>query len=205
MDKPNQIYWKIRLEKLKKALEENNFEVYLSDSAADAKSLVLDTILPAVKPASVAWGGSMTVVSSGLYAALKDHPDVEVLDTFDKKISAEAMLERRRQALLVDLFITGTNAVTESGQLVNLDMFGNRIGGITFGPRHVVILVGRNKLVPDLEEAFFRIKNYVAPVNAMRLDKKTPVSRPRTARSAKAPTGFATRGPSRKNRTRRDG
>ena len=174
MDKPIETYWKIRLEKLKKALEENNFEVYLSDSAAEAKSLVLDTIMPAAKPASVAWGGSMTFVSSGLYAALKDHPDVEVLDTFDKKISAEAMLERRRQALLVDLFITGTNAVTESGQLVNLDMFGNRIGGITFGPRHVVILVGRNKLVPDLEEAFFRIKNYVAPVNAMRLDKKTP-------------------------------
>ncbi|MGA8240575.1 MAG: lactate utilization protein, partial [Desulfobacterales bacterium] len=174
MDKPIEIYWKIRLEKLKKALEANNFEVYLSDSAAEAKSLVLDTIIPATKPASVAWGGSMTVVSSGLYTALKDRSDLEVLDTFDNKISAEAMSERRRQALLVDLFITGTNAVTESGQLVNLDMFGNRIGGITFGPRHVVILVGRNKLVPDLEEAFFRIKNYVAPVNAMRLDKKTP-------------------------------
>ena len=82
MDKPTETYWKIRLEKLKKALEANNFEVYLSDSAADAKTLVLDTILPAVKPASVAWGGSMTVVSSGLYPALKDHPDVEVLDRF---------------------------------------------------------------------------------------------------------------------------
>jgi hypothetical protein len=165
MDKPIEIYWKIRLEKLKKALEENNFEVYLSDSAAEAKSLVLDTIIPATKPASVAWGGSMTFVSSGLYAALKDHPDVEVLDTFDKKISAEAMLERRRQALLVDLFITGT----------------------TFGPRHVVILVGRNKLVPDLEEAFFRIKNYVAPVNAMRLDKKTPCVKTSFCEECKSP------------------
>jgi L-lactate utilization protein LutB len=187
MDRPIETYWKIRLEKLKEALEANNFEVYFSDSAAEAKTLVLDTIIPAAKPASVAWGGSMTVVSSGLYTALKDRSDLEVLDTFDKKISAKAMLERRRQALLVDLFITGTNAVTESGQLVNLDMFGNRIGGITFGPRHVVILVGRNKLVPDLEEAFFRIKNYVAPVNAMRLDKKTPCVKTSFCEECKSP------------------
>ncbi|MGD8953531.1 MAG: LUD domain-containing protein, partial [Desulfobacterales bacterium] len=109
MDKPIETYWKIRLEKLKEALEANNFEVYFSDSAAEAKTLVLDTIIPAAKPASIAWGGSMTVVSSGLYTALKDRSDLEVLDTFDKTISAEAMLERRRQALLVDLFITGTN------------------------------------------------------------------------------------------------
>jgi L-lactate utilization protein LutB len=187
MDKPIEIYWKIRLEKLKKALEVNNFEVYLSDSAAEAESLVLDTIIPATKPASVAWGGSMTVVAAGLYSGLKGRTDIEVLDTFDKKIPAEEMLERRRRALLVDLFITGTNAVTEAGQLVNLDMIGNRIGGITFGPRHVVILVGRNKLVPDLEEAFFRIKNYVAPVNAMRLDMKTPCVKTSFCEECKSP------------------
>jgi L-lactate utilization protein LutB len=187
MDKPIEIYWKIRLEKLKKALEANNFEVYLSDSAAEAESLVLDAIIPATKPASVAWGGSMTVVAAGLYSGLKGRTDIEVLDTFDKKIPAEEMLERRRRALLVDLFITGTNAVTEAGQLVNLDMIGNRIGGITFGPRHVVILVGRNKLVPDLEEAFFRIKNYVAPVNAMRLDMKTPCVKTSFCEECKSP------------------
>jgi hypothetical protein len=174
MDKPIESYWTIRLEKLKAALEANNFEAHICDTAAAAQTLVLETILPKAKPASVAWGGSMTVVSAGLYAALNERTDLTVLDTFDKKIAAEEMLERRRQALLVDLFITGTNAVTASGQLVNLDMYGNRIAGLTFGPRRVVILVGRNKLVADLEEAFFRIKNYAAPVNAMRLDKKTP-------------------------------
>ncbi|MFZ0612568.1 MAG: lactate utilization protein [Desulfobacterales bacterium] len=187
MDKPIEIYWKIRLEKLKKALEANNFEVYLSDSAAEAKTLVLETLLPTVKPASIAWGGSVSVVAAGLYSALKERSDIEVLDTFDKKIPAEEMLERRRRALLVDLFITGTNAVTEAGQLVNLDMIGNRIGGITFGPRHVLILVGRNKLVPDLEEAFFRIKNYVAPVNAMRLDMKTPCVKTSFCEECKSP------------------
>jgi len=74
----------------------------------------------------------------------------------------------------VDLFITGTNAVTETGKLVNLDMYGNRVAAITFGPRNVVICVGRNKIVADIEDAMFRIEDYAAPANAMRLDKKTP-------------------------------
>ena len=116
----------------------------------------------------------MTFVSSGLYGALKDNGDMEVLDTADRSVPPEEFMERRRRALLVDLFFSGTNAVTESGQLVNLDKIGNRIGGLTFGPKHVVILVGRNKIVPDLDTAMYRIKNYVAPVNAMRLDMKTP-------------------------------
>jgi len=187
MDNAIEAYWKIRLEKLKKALEANNFEVHLAESAAGAKTLVMETLLPNLKPASMAWGGSITVVGAGLYSALKERADIEFLDTFDKRIPAEEMLERRRRSLLVDLFITGTNAVTEAGQLVNLDMIGNRIGGITFGPRHVIILVGRNKLVPDLEEAFFRIKNYAAPVNAMRLDKKTPCVKTSFCEECKSP------------------
>ncbi len=96
---------------------------------------------------------------------------------FDKDVSNEEKAELRRQALLVDLFITGTNAVTETGTLVNLDMYGNRIAAITFGPKNVVILVGRNKIVADVDEAMFRIKNYAAPINSMRLDKKTPCAK----------------------------
>ncbi|MBC8417749.1 MAG: lactate utilization protein, partial [Desulfobacterales bacterium] len=95
--------------------------------------------------------------------------------------------ELRRQALLVDLFITGTNAVTESGQLVNLDMIGNRIGGITFGPKSVVIMAGRNKVVPDLEEAMARIKEYVAPINAARLGMKTPCAKTSYCEECKSP------------------
>jgi hypothetical protein len=66
----------------------------------------------------------------------------------------------------------GSNAVTEEGQLVNLDMLGNRVAALTFGPRHVAVLVGRNKVVPSLEDAMCRVKNIAAPANAMRLDKK---------------------------------
>jgi hypothetical protein len=187
MDKPVENWWKLRLADLKTELEANNFDVYLADNGAAAQSLVLDTFLPSLAPASIAWGGSMTFVATGLYAELKKRTDIQVIDTFDRTLTAEEMVERRRQSLLVDLFITGTNAVTESGQLVNLDMIGNRIGGITFGPKHVIVLVGRNKIVSDLKEAIFRIKDYVAPVNAMRLDKKTPCVKTAYCEECKSP------------------
>lgn len=129
----------------------------------------------------------MTFPATGLYEALKGSSDLEVLDTYDKSISAEEMMDRRRRALLVDLFITGTNAVTETGKLVNLDMTGNRVAAIAFGPKNVIILVGRNKIVPDLEDAMFRAKNYAAPVNAMRLDKKTPCIKTSYCEECKSP------------------
>ncbi len=174
MDNPIECFWTLRLAGLKETLEANNFEVYLAQNREDAKKIVLDDILPKLGAKSMAWGGSMTFVQTGLYDELKKRSDMEVLDAYDKELSPEDMLERRRRALLVDLFFTGSNAVTETGQLVNLDMIGNRVGAITFGPKNVIILVGRNKVVPDIEDAMLRIKNYVAPANAMRLDKKTP-------------------------------
>ena len=96
------------------------------------------------------------------------------LSCCDRSVGREEYVERRSEALLTDSFITGTNAVTESGQLINLDRLGNRVAAITFGPKNVVILLGRNKLVVDLDEAMGRVINYVAPANAMRLDMKTP-------------------------------
>ncbi|MGD8366585.1 MAG: lactate utilization protein [Desulfobacterales bacterium] len=174
MDNPVDRYWQLRLTELKAVLELNNFTVYRADSAKEAADLVQKRIVAEIAPKSISWGGSMTFVATGLYDALKSLPGVEVIDAFDKNASAEEILDRRRRSLLVDLFVTGCNAVTETGLLVNLDMIGNRIGGLTFGPRHVVLLVGRNKVVPDVEEAMARIKNFVAPANAMRLDKKTP-------------------------------
>jgi L-lactate utilization protein LutB len=174
MDKPIENYWRIRLEEVKKALESNNFEVHLAETNSDAKRIVMEEILPATGARRISWGGSITFAATGVYQGLKDSTDFEILDTSDRTVSPEEFVERRRQALLVDLFITGTNAVTESGALVNLDMQGNRVGAIAYGPKHVVILVGRNKICEDLDEAMMRIKNYAAPVNAMRLDKKTP-------------------------------
>ena len=187
MENPIESYWKTRLTELKEILTENNFEVFVAENTDEAKSIVLEKIIPEIAPKSVSWGGSLTFVATGLYDVLKNDNDLNVLDTYDKTLSAEEGLERRRQSLLVDLFITGSNAVTETGQLVNLDMIGNRVGALTFGPKNVIILVGRNKIVPDLDEAMFRIKNYAAPVNTMRLDKKTPCAKTSFCADCKSP------------------
>jgi L-lactate utilization protein LutB len=187
MDKPIENYWEIRLSSLKEALDANNFETFLANNSNEAKKIVLEKILPATEAKSVSWGGSMTFIATGLYNALKNNSDLNVLDTFDKNILAEEKLKRRRQSLLVDLFLTGSNAVTEAGQIVNLDMVGNRVAAITFGPKNVVVLVGRNKIVENLDEAMFRIKNYAAPVNTMRLNKKTPCVKTSYCEECKSP------------------
>ena len=187
MDKPIDYFWKQRLADLKTALESNNFEVFLAEKKEDAFHLVLKDLIPRIKPKTISWGGSMTFIATGLFKTLNASSDFEILDTFDPKISNQESYERRRQALLVDLFITGTNAVTEEGQLVNLDMLGNRVASLTFGPKNVIILIGRNKIVSDLETAMFRIKNYVAPTNSMRLDKKTPCVKTTYCEECKSP------------------
>jgi hypothetical protein len=174
MENPIENYWNLRLNKVRVALEENNFEVFLAQGASHARELIEHEIIPKIGPRSISWGGSTTFIATGLYESLKNNPGYELIDTYDKNVTREEVIEKRRKALLVDLFITGTNAITEAGMLVNLDMIGNRVGAITFGPKHVIILTGRNKIVADLDDAMFRIKNYAAPVNAMRLDTKTP-------------------------------
>ncbi|MBC2703523.1 lactate utilization protein [Desulfobacula sp.] len=174
MKDPIKNFWKLKIENVKEALESNNFEVFIADNSADASKIVLENIIPALDIKSISWGGSMTFINTGLYDNLKNQKNFKVLDIHDKFLSNDEKTEMRRAALLTDLFITGTNAVTEDGYLVNLDMVGNRVGALTFGPKNVLVLTGRNKIVPDIEFAMERIKNYVAPANAMRLDMKTP-------------------------------
>ncbi|MBU4053249.1 MAG: lactate utilization protein [Proteobacteria bacterium] len=167
-------YWLNRLNRLKKALEKNNFEVFLASTPSEAKDVALKEIIPRTQAKTISMGDSLTAISTGIFAEIKNQPNLNFLDTFEPGIPFEVAFERRRQALLVDLFITGTNAVTQKGQLVNLDMIGNRVGGITFGPKNVIILVGRNKLVPDLETAMDRVRTYAAPVNAIRHQAEHP-------------------------------
>jgi hypothetical protein len=188
MEQPIQHFWEIRIGDVKEALEANNFEVFTALNLERARKIVMEEILPKSKPKSVSWGGSMTVAASGIYDALLEHPEIKMIDTTATDVPAAEKIERRRRSLLVDLYFTGTNAVTEEGQLVNLDMIGNRIGGLTFGPNEVVVLAGRNKIVPDVEEAMLRIKNYVAPVNAMRLDMKTPCVKTGRCEECKSPS-----------------
>lgn len=187
MSEPIQEYWQLRLGQLKAALEKNNFEAFIAASVDEAKEMVINNILPQLNVSSVAFGGSMTVVDSGLYDHFKESHLYDVIDTYDRNVPQDEFIERRHKALGTDLFVTGTNAVTENGQLVNLDMTGNRVAGITFGPKHVVLLVGRNKVVVDLEDAMVRIKNFVAPANAIRLKMKTPCTKTGVCEECQSP------------------
>lgn len=178
MDKPLEVFHEGRLNQLKKALARNNFEPYVVSGAGAARTLVLETLLPALmeqeKARSVSFGGSMTLVHSGIHEGVKAMPDLEVLDTYDPAIPRYEVLAMRRRALSSDVFLTSANAVTEDGRLVNLDGTGNRVAALAFGPRFVIVVVGRNKVVPTLDDAFARIRNHAAPLNSMRLDRKTP-------------------------------
>lgn len=180
-------FWQKRLVKTQEALESNNFEAHIALSLDQAKDIVMNKILPQSKPKLVSWGGSMTLQQSGILDELHKKKDLSLLDPFDKNVSREENSERRRQALLADLFFTGTNALTEAGQLINLDMYGNRVGALVFGPRSVVVLAGRNKLCVDVEEAMLRVKGYASPANALRLKKKTPCVKTGFCEDCKSP------------------
>lgn len=167
-------FHKARLEEAAAALRKNNFAAHVVDTAEEAKKLVLETLIPQCAPGSVAFGGSMTIAGSGLYDEVKALPGLKIFDTYNYSLPPAEMIELRRQALLCDLFLTSTNAVTETGVLVNLDGTGNRAASITFGPKKVVVLAGRNKLCSDEFAAMEHIRDLAGPVNAARLDKKTP-------------------------------
>ena len=168
MANPTDCYWDKRIEKCRKALVQNNFDVFRTDTIQEVKNVILNEILPQIACRIVSWGDSMSMLASGIMEEFQHLPNVTLIKTFEEGILRDEIIEHRRQALLSDLFLTGSNAITESGTLVNLDMVGNRVGGITFGPKHVIIVAGRNKIVRDLDMAMDRIKNHSAPLNAIR-------------------------------------
>ncbi len=180
-------FWKEKLERLKSVLEKNNFEVIVCDSLSQAKEVFFQKILPDLSPESISFGGSLTVVESGIYAALKQEGKYNIIDTYDWTLPRDEFIQRRRQALLCDLYLTGTNAITMDGTLVNLDGFGNRVAAMAFGPKNVCLFIGRNKVVADVEEARKRIKTFAAPVNTMRLDRKNPCSKALTCMNCNSP------------------
>lgn len=174
MSTPLEQYWSLRLEDARKHLERNFFGVSVVNTVSEAADLVMGALLPKTGATSVAFGGSMTVVASGLVDRLKAKEGLKVIDTYDTTPSPEERIERRRQALLTDLFITSTNALTTDGRLVNLDGTGNRVAALAFGPKNVIVLAGRNKLCSGIHEAFKRVREVAAPANTIRLHRKTP-------------------------------
>lgn len=163
----------MRNERLSKLMIENlqkrHFEAYYCPTAKEALEKVV-SLIPT--KSSVSWGGSMTIRDMGLTKAIHDG-DYEVLDRDLVEDVAERN-EMQRQALLVDYFLTSTNAITEDGILVNIDGAGNRVAAMCYGPKNVIVICSMNKVTKDVETAVSRVRNYVAPINSMRFLGKTP-------------------------------
>jgi len=123
--------------------------------------------------ASVGIGGSTTLGQIGLVQALAKRP-IKLLNPFASQVSLEERNRITREIFSADYFLTGTNAVTENGQLYNIDSTGNRVAAMFFGPARTIVVTGHNKIVRDLHEAHRRVREWAGPMNARKLGYKTP-------------------------------
>ena len=155
--------------KLIKNLERRHFEAHYCHTAEDIISKV-KSIIP--KGSSITWGGSMSIRDIGLTQALKDGNYV-VYDR-DDVTTADEKLAVYRKAFEVDYYLASTNAISEDGVLVNIDGNGNRVAAITWGPKHVIFVVGLNKVAQDVGAALQRARSTASPINAARFDIDTP-------------------------------
>lgn len=162
-----------QMERCQKNLLRHGFDVRIASDKEEARR-ILEEEIAATVPESIAFGGSMTMEATGIVEALRKDDRYRIYDTVNHALPREERLELRRQGLLADLFITGINAITEEGTLFWLDMQGNRIAAIAYGPRKVLLVAGRNKIVATRAEAEERIRTIAAPRNAARLNQHTP-------------------------------
>ena len=153
------------------ALTQRDFTAIYCATAQEAADHILKQ---AESAKSIGFGGSLTIADLKLTTPLAD-AGKEILNHGFPDQTPEQKLEIMKRQLTCDLFLTGTNAVTLDGILVNIDGNGNRVASMIFGPAKVIIVIGRNKIVDgDIGDALNRIKEKAAPPNAMRLDKQTP-------------------------------
>lgn len=152
------------------ALEKRNFEAWYCEDAASALNKIL-TLIPS--DASVGYGGSLTINALGLKEALRQRGNT----MFDRDLAAapEERTALEHQALSGDWFLMGCNAISEDGQLVNIDGIGNRVAALIYGPKNVLIVAGMNKVSASREDAWIRARHTAAPENMARFSNlKTP-------------------------------
>jgi len=149
--------------RLVKALKSRSFDAFYYDDKAEAIDKVM-SLIP--KNHVVSWGGSETLVDLGIQEKLAKE-GYNLLDR-DKASSPEERMEIMKRALTCDTFITGTNAISEDGQLINIDGTGNRVAAMIFGPKQVIVVVGMNKVARTYGEALVRARNVAAPLNLQR-------------------------------------
>jgi hypothetical protein len=159
-----------QVDRTRKALESNGFESQFVPDGQSAVTAVMDMIPDG---ATVGIGGSTTLNQIGFFEAAKVR-GMKLLNPFAQGITPEERNAVTRKIFSCDYFLCSTNAITEEGQLYNVDATGNRVAAMFFGPKKTVVVCGINKIVKDLEQARKRVWNLAAPMNAKRLGRKTP-------------------------------
>lgn len=173
----------LRAQQLIQALKQRNMEA----SYAATKEEALEQALAWIPEGScIGWGGSVSIDAIGLKDAVRqDNYRVIDRDTAANAEEKEAMY--RRILADCDYFLTSTNAISQDGVLVNIDGTANRLAAMCYGPRHVLYIVGMNKVVATAEDALHRARNEAAPINAMRFGLKTPCSKTGCCYDCKSP------------------
>ncbi len=151
------------------ALRRRQFEAWYVSTAAEAAEKVLELI---PQDHVVSWGGTMTVDQLGVKEMLRER-GYQVIDR-DTAQSPAQRNELMRKALLCDTFLMSANAISEDGQLFNIDGNGNRVAALCYGPKSVIVVAGMNKVAGTIEDAVARVRHYAAPANAQRFPLKTP-------------------------------
>lgn len=161
-------YWQKTASDAVEMLKNKGYEAKYAETADEAKQMVLDMI---PEGSSIAVGGSVTIGDMGLIDIFRSDK-YKFYERFNTSGYAETY-QVYRQSFLADYLVTSSNAITKNGEIVNTDSSGNRAGQIILGPEKVIIVVGANKIVDDLNAAFERIRQ-VAPQNAKRIGHHCP-------------------------------
>jgi len=154
------------MDAVKSALENNNMKAYVVDNRDEARKLVLSMI---DKDDVVGSGGSVTLEECGIFNTLRKERNF--LDWFTDTENKEELLNK---TLTCDVLLMSSNAITQDGKLYNIDGRGNRLAAMIFGPKKVIIVAGKNKIVKNMAAAKERLETIAAPLNAKRLNKNTP-------------------------------
>ncbi|KGJ49734.1 lactate utilization protein [Paraclostridium dentum] len=170
MDKNLQWVYERQIERTIKALENNNMNGYLVKSKEDLIKKIDELV---EENSFVACGGSQTLFEAGVIEHLREGR-FDFLDRYKEGLKPNDMKDIYRKSFFADAYFTSTNAITENGELYNVDGNGNRVAAMLYGPDKVIVICGVNKIVKDVDAAIKRNEQFSAPANAKRLDTKTP-------------------------------
>lgn len=169
MTEPTKKFYDKRGALLVKNLQSRHYEAYYCETREQALEKALELI---PKGATVGWGGAMSAKQIGLLDAVSNG-DYNAIDR-DKAPNPEERVKAMKKCLLADVFITGANALSMDGQMVNIDGNGNRVAAIVYGPDSVIVIAGMNKVVDTLDAAVIRARTIAAPMNKQRFALQTP-------------------------------